>query len=381
VGISEERARQFQLDKQEREMQLEHDKHKQEMERLDLQSRLREREVRATEVRERQNDGNGDEGSVGKVVGKIPKMPYFDEERDFMDSYLGRFERFAETQKWKREHWAMYLSALLKGRALDVYSRLPPEQAGDYDRLKDALLKRYLLSADGFKKRFRSAKPELGETPAQFFTRLDNYLERWIELAKVTKAYEGLKTVIVHEQYFSTCAKEMTMHLKEGKPKTLTDLGDVAENYVEAHATDIVFGLDPKMPKFRSAQSTPRRCYQCSQAGHVSFQCSRKAPEERPVAAPKSQGTPYVQQKAGYTQPQVPRTPSRVQRSNQPRSPPRGPGPRCFLCNHFGHIARNWLSKHAAAVEFQSQEEAFERSREEVAACQPRGPLPPPAWI
>jgi len=37
---------------------------------------------------------------------------------------------------------------------------MPPEQAGDYDRLKDALLKRYLLSADGFKKRFRTAKPE-----------------------------------------------------------------------------------------------------------------------------------------------------------------------------------------------------------------------------
>jgi len=163
------------------------------------------------------------------------------------------------------------------------------------------------------------------------------------------------------------------MHLKEGKPKTFTELGDVAENYVEAHATDIVFGLDPKMPKFRSAQSTPRRCYRCGQAGHVSFQCSRKAPEERPVAAPKSQGTPYNQQRAWYNQPQVRRTPPRVQRSNQPRSPPPGPGPRCFLCNRFGHIARNCLSKPAAAVEFQSQEEAFQESREDVAACQPRG--------
>jgi len=127
-------------------MQFEHEKHKQEMERLDFQARLREWEVKATEVRERQNDGNGDEGSVGKVVGKVPKMPYFDEERDFMDSYLCRFERFAETQKWKREYWAMYLSALLKGRALDVYSRMPPEQAGDYDRLKDALLAIFAVS-------------------------------------------------------------------------------------------------------------------------------------------------------------------------------------------------------------------------------------------
>jgi len=78
-------------------------------------------------------------------------------------------------------------------------------------------------------------------------TRLDNYLERWIVLAKVRKSYEGLKTLIVQEQYLSTCTKEMAMHLKEGKPKTITELGDVAENYVEAHATDIIFGLDRRL--------------------------------------------------------------------------------------------------------------------------------------
>ena len=42
----------------------------------------------------------------------------------------------------------------------------------------------------------------------------------------------------------------MAMHLKKGKPKTLTKLGDVAENYIEAHATDIVFVLDPRLRSF-----------------------------------------------------------------------------------------------------------------------------------
>jgi len=235
------------------------------MEKLDFQSRLRERKAIEREGRKRPNDGNGDE-HIGRAVGEAPKMPYFDEERDFMDSYLGRFERFAEIQKWRREHWAMYLSALLKGRALDVHSRMPPDQANDYDRLKEALLKRYLLSADGFKKRFRSAKSEAGETLSQFLTRIDNYLEHWIELAKVTKSYEGLKTLIVQEQDLSTCPKEMAVHLKERKPKTLTELGDAAENYVEAHATDIVFGLDPRLPKFRSAQPNTSLCYLCGKA-------------------------------------------------------------------------------------------------------------------
>ena len=125
----------------------------------------------------------------------------------------------------------------------------------------------------------------------------------------------------------------------------------------------ISFGLDPRVPKIRSAPSSPRRCYRCGQAGHVSFQCSHEAPEERPVASPKARGTPYVQQRAGYNQPQVPRTPPRGQRSNQPRSPPRGPGPRCFLCNRVGHIARNCLSKLAAAVEVQAQGKAFEKPK------------------
>ena len=373
-------ARRFEFDKQEREMQMEHEKHKQEMEKLDFQAKIRERQARTTEEGRRQSEGNGDEVPIGRAVGKIPKMPYFEEERDFMDSYLGRFERFAETHKWKREHWAMYLSALLKGRALDVYSRMPPEQASDYDRLKDALLKRYLLSADGCKKRFRTAKPEAGETPSQFLTRIDNYLERWNELAKVTKSYEGLKYLIVRQQYLSTCPKEMAMHLKKGKPKTLTEFVDVAENYMEAHATDIVFGLDPRLPKFCSTPSTTasspaRRCYLCGKVGHVQSHCSRGAPDNSLASPPKIQRAPYAQQRAGYSSPQVPRTPPRIQRSSQPRSPTRGQVPRCFLCNRLGHIARNCLSRPTAAMELQTQGKAFEGSQKEVAACQPRGSI------
>jgi len=126
-------------------------------------------------------------------------MPYFDEERDFMDSYLSRFERFAICQRWNRVDWALYLSALRKGRALDVYSRLPAEHANNYDQLKAALFKRYQLSADGFKRRFRTTKLKPGETPTQFLTRIDSYLQRRIELAKAEKYWiedsNGTRTV------------------------------------------------------------------------------------------------------------------------------------------------------------------------------------------
>ena len=197
-------------------------------------------------------------------------------------------------------------------------------------------------------------------------------------MPKVTKSYEGLKTLIVLEQYLSTCPKEMAMHLKEGKPKTLTELGDVAENYIEAHATDIVFGLDPRLPKFRSAPPTTaaspaRRCYLCGKVGHVQSQCSRGAPDNGLASPSKIQRAPYALQRTGYSSPQVPRT------SSQPRSPTRGQVPRCFLCNRLGHIARNCLSRPTAAMEFQTQGEAFEGSQKEIAACQPRGTTSTPS--
>ena len=44
-----------------------------------------------------------------------------------------------------RDEWATALSALLTGKALDVYSRLPDDTALDYEKVKEALLIRYQI--------------------------------------------------------------------------------------------------------------------------------------------------------------------------------------------------------------------------------------------
>ena len=72
-----------------------------------------------------------------------PKLPYFEKSKDKMDSYLSRFEKNAPANKWDKNVWAVYLSELLKGRALDVYDRSSTEDAADFDKLKDALLNNF----------------------------------------------------------------------------------------------------------------------------------------------------------------------------------------------------------------------------------------------
>ena len=135
-----------------------------------------------------------------------------------MDAYLYRFERFADSQTCKTEDRASYLSALLKGKALDVYSRLPPEHAGDYDALKKALIRRYDLTEDEFKKKIRLSKPETNESPRQFITRIDTCLQRWVELADAEHTYEGLKALMVQEQYNNICPRDLALFLKERFP-------------------------------------------------------------------------------------------------------------------------------------------------------------------
>lgn len=46
-----------------------------------------------------------------------PKLPYFEESKDKMDSYLSRFKTYMVANKWNSSICAAYLSALLKGQA------------------------------------------------------------------------------------------------------------------------------------------------------------------------------------------------------------------------------------------------------------------------
>ena len=50
-----------------------------------------------------------------KFPGRVPKLPIFQDETDDLDAYLQRFERYADSQGWPEENWAVNLAALLTG--------------------------------------------------------------------------------------------------------------------------------------------------------------------------------------------------------------------------------------------------------------------------
>ena len=194
--------------------QLQDRQHEGELERLEAQKAL-------TQPRE-------------TIKAKAPKIPAFNEGKDEMDSYLLRFERYATAQKWEPDTWATGLSALLQGKALDVYALMPKEDALNYDKLKVALLKRYELTEEGFKRKYKKCRPENGETFQQFTTRMKSYFTRWIDMASIEKSYEGLQDLILREQLTFICNRDLELFLREREPKSLEQASKLADQYKEA---------------------------------------------------------------------------------------------------------------------------------------------------
>ena len=259
--------------------------------------KLRELEAQERE-RQRQHElelarlqyGAERQDAVQTELHRAPKIPSFMEEKDKIDSYLGRFERYAENAKWQRNGWAIKLSALLSGSALDVYNRMSEEDAKDYDKLKDALLRHFNYTEKGYRQRFRECKPEAGETPEQFIERLMMYLQKWVELSGLPKDYNHLRDLIVKEQFVVACPKDLAVHLEEQESQTLPDLAKCADRYLVAHGKTLA---PPKQqPKHQKPPKTENQnnsdnsrgmdtsnqkgCFYCKKPGHRIAQCLKR---------------------------------------------------------------------------------------------------------
>ena len=225
---------------------------------------------------------------------RSPKLPYFDEHTDKMDSYLTRFESYALSNKWDPSMWASYLSALLKGRALEVFVRLSRDDQSDYGQIKEALLTNFDLTERSFRKKFRDCRPEKAETFRQFSGRLASYLDKWLGLAKVEKTYEAICDFLARDQFLDCCSHELYLYLKPKPFKAIDELAHEADLFADAKGGVPLCiskgqrgskGVDQAQPKVEPKQDQ-RPVVKCKFCGkpHPSHKCWN-SPDNKRVAS------------------------------------------------------------------------------------------------
>ena len=120
-----------------------------------------------------------------------------------MNEYLSRFESYTDTAEWNKNTWATQLSPLLTGKAVEVYNRLSPEEAIDYERLEFALLERYDFTERRHRDKIREGRPEGYKSPSQYVFWIKTYFTKWVELAEVEQTFTGVVDLIVRKQFIN----------------------------------------------------------------------------------------------------------------------------------------------------------------------------------
>ena len=240
-------------------------------------------------------------------------IPRF-EEGDDIEQYLTTFERLAMAYRWSRQEWAVLLVPYLSGRARSAYVAMDQHEAMDYDRVKEAILKKFEINEEVYRRRFREPDVRPGETPRELYTRLKDHFNKWIRPA--TKTIGEVSEILIMEQFLRTLTPDIRIWVKEHDPQDGQRAADLVESFMAARRGHKTFRMEAQPrpvaqgrsegfgygsgPKTREPSRQPARsslppvrprgapeqkssrsvvCYYCHQEGHIKPECPNRKPE------------------------------------------------------------------------------------------------------
>ncbi len=197
---------------------------------------------------------------------------------DDIEAYLTTCERMMSVYKVPEDQWVFKLAPQLTGKAQQAYAALGVEEAVDYRRVKEAILRRYDVSEESYRRRFRTTRKSKNETFRELSVRLADLAKKW--MAGCDTLEEVLDKLVV-EQLLDTMGSDLKIWLSEKKPKSGNEAGSLADDYVQARQRDCV---DRGGTKEQTGES--RKCHKCGKLGHLARACSEQT-SERPNSEKK----------------------------------------------------------------------------------------------
>ena len=240
----------------------------------------------------------------GKSVRELSvKLVPFSEKED-IEAYLVTFERIMTAHMVNKDRWPHFLAPQLSGRAQLAFATLPTEQSADYSAIKAAILARYDIHEEAYRRRFRTVKREEGESNRELAVRLMDLQGKWL---RERTTMGQVKEAIGIEQFLNTLTTEKRLWVLEKKPDTCVKAGELADEYELA----LRLYAGPTMAK---PVSDPVKCSFCGIRGHEEVDCRKKA---------KSSSSSH----------------------NLSTSEGSCSALQCFNCKQFGHVARKCPEK------------------------------------
>ena len=105
-----------------------------------------------------------------------------------------------------------------------------------------------------------------------------------MELSEAGKMFEGVEELMVREQFTSSCRRDVSIFLKEWKPRNLEELAQMAWQYLDAHNKKLSSKTTMARQDVRDnkharsgSQRDVLRCFACDGRGHKAVDCPSRA--------------------------------------------------------------------------------------------------------
>ena len=195
-------------DRRNRELQIETERRQQERAIAKEREQLREQmDILQRLVEGSQQDVREGRPAKGRREGELKLSKLNDQ--DDIEAYLTTFKRVMRIYEVPEDRWAMRLVPQLTGKA---YAAMGAEDALDYSALKEAILKRYDISEDTYKHRFRRTEKKEEESVSELVVRLNDVFWKW---TRECDTVEQLADVMVMGQLLNTLPVNVKIWVEE----------------------------------------------------------------------------------------------------------------------------------------------------------------------
>uniref|UniRef100_A0A8C3I3U1 SCAN box domain-containing protein n=1 Tax=Chrysemys picta bellii TaxID=8478 RepID=A0A8C3I3U1_CHRPI len=163
--------------------------------------------------------------------------PIYNDTED-IEEFLSTFEHLCNLYQIPEGQRMPVLLTRLTGKAREVFNDLGEQEALDYERFKDSVLRRFKVTPESYRVKFREFKISKDCTFVECAYKLMGFVKKWVMGAKAHGSFEKLLDIITLEQFLDIVPDHVRAAVCDRDPESVLRAAEIADAHTQNRARE-----------------------------------------------------------------------------------------------------------------------------------------------